>query len=231
MDYNQGGFYRFSNYVYCLLILNFIFVFTNLLSFAALILLIPTISNAILYYIALIPTGPAIAALLHSLSILARQQEMTPVSTFLSAYKSNFKDVLKVWFPILTVFFVLVIDIQYFNQNPTVFNQILNGIFLVVLFLLVIFSIYTLIITTHYKFRIRDIYRLSLYYIFTWIKRTTGNIAILFLTVVVMFFTSDFIIIFLSSLVAWFIILNTKPIIQDVKISFVKNEHYEQQDT
>lgn len=39
-----------------------------------------------------------------------------------------------------------------------------------------------------------------------------------------MFFTSDFIIIFVSSLVAWFLMLNTKPIIQDVKIKFVKTE-------
>lgn len=223
MDFQTGGFFRFSNYVYALLILNFLFIITNILCFAALILLIPTISNAILYYIAFIPAGPAIAALLHSLSILARHKEITPINTFFSAYKDNLKDVLKVWIPIITLFFILIIDIQYFNQKPTVFNQVLNGIFLVALILLVLFTIYVLMITTHYKFRIRDIYRLSVYYLFTSLKRTTGNLAILFLTIVVMFLVSDFIIIFTSSLVAWFIILNSKSVIQDVKFSFVKN--------
>ncbi|MGP4041434.1 YesL family protein [Gracilibacillus sp. D59] len=223
MDYNQGGFYRFSNYVYWLLILNFLFVITNILLFAAFILLIPSISNAILYYIAIIPSGPAFAALLHSLSVLARNNEVAPVEEFFKAYKTNFWDVLKVWLPIITGFFILIIDIQYFNQNPTVLYQILNGIFLVILFVMVIFAFYALVITTHYKFRLRDIYRLSLYYFFTWIKRTTGNMGILFLTIVLMFFTSDFIILFISSLVAWLLILNTKPIIQDIKTSFVKD--------
>ncbi|QGH33981.1 DUF624 domain-containing protein [Gracilibacillus salitolerans] len=231
MDLNQGGFYRFSNYVYWLLILNILFVFTNILCFAALIMLIPSISNSILYYIAFIPAGPAFAALFHSLSILVRNNEVTPFKEFFKAYKKNYWEVTKVWLPILTAFFILVIDIQYFNQNPTVWNQILNGIFLVALCLLVIFSLYALLITTHYKFRLRDVYRLSLYYIFTWIKRTTGNIAILFLTIVLMFFTSDFIIILISSLVAWCLVLNTKPIIQDVKISFVRNDNKNQQDT
>lgn len=231
MDFQAGGFYRFSNYVYSLLILNFLFIITNILCFAALILLIPTISNAILYYIAFIPAGPAIAALFHSLSILGRHKEITPIKTFFSAYKDNFTDVLKVWIPIITLFFILIIDIQYFNQNPTVFNQVLNGIFLVALILLVLFTIYVLIITTHYEFRIRDIYRLSVYYLFTWLKRTTGNLAILFLTIVVMFLISDFIILFTSSLVAWFIILNSKSVIQDVKFSFVKNSKENQENT
>ncbi|WP_208586505.1 YesL family protein [Gracilibacillus suaedae] len=224
MDLNQGGFYRFSNYVYWLLILNILFVLTNVLSFAALILLIPSISNAIFYYIAFIPTGPALAALFHSVSVLVRKKEVTPIKEFLKAYKMNYWDVTKVWLPILTAFFIIVIDIQYFNQNPTVFYQILNGIFLVVLLIMVIFAFYSLVITTHYKFRIRDIYRLSLYYFFTWVKRSTGNMGILFLTIVLMFFTSDFIVLFISSLVAWLLILNTKPIIEDVKFSFVKNE-------
>ncbi|SFL51750.1 Uncharacterized membrane protein YesL [Gracilibacillus orientalis] len=225
MDYNQGGFYRFSNYVYWLIIFNLLFVMSNILLFSAFILLIPSISNAIFYYIAFIPSGPACAALFHSLSVLARKNEVAPFKEFVQAYKTNFWDVLKVWIPIITALFILIIDIQYFNQNPTVWYQILSGIFLVLLFVMVIFAFYALVITTHYKFRIRDIYRLSLFYFFTWIKRTTGNIGILFLTVVLMFFTSDFIILFISSLVAWLLILNTKPMIQDVKVSFVKDKN------
>src|SRR5699024_11817930 len=132
---------------------------------------------------------------------------------------------LKIWIPFLILFIILVIDIQYFNQNPTVFYQILNGILLVGLLLLTISTFYTIVITTHYKFRIRDVYRLAVYYMFTRIKVTTGNIGILFLTIVIMFFTSDFIILFISSLVAWFMMLNTKAILNDVKISFIKDEN------
>ncbi|PWU69367.1 MULTISPECIES: YesL family protein [Gracilibacillus] len=223
-QYSQGGFYRFSNYVYWLLVLNMLFIFTNLLFFAAFMLLIPSISNAIFYFIAFIPSGPAFAALSHSLGVLVRDKDIAPFAEFWKAYRENFLDVMKVWIPILMTFFILVIDIQYFNQNPTVFYQILNGIFLVALLLLTIFTFYVLVITTHYKFRIRDIYRLSIYYIFTRIKITTGNLGIVFLTIVLMFFTTDFILIFITSLVTWFLMMNTKPIIDDVKVSFVKQE-------
>ncbi|UOQ48377.1 DUF624 domain-containing protein [Gracilibacillus caseinilyticus] len=223
MDLYQGGFYRFSNYVYWLMCLNLFFLLSNILMFGSLIFLVPTISNAILYFVAFIPAGPAFAALFYSLNQITNR-EMTPFQIFFTAYKKNFMDSLKVWLPIVTVFFILLIDIQYFNQNPTTTNQILSGIFLVGLFLLVIFSLYALLLITHYQFRIRDSYRLSIYYLVTWIKRSTGNAGILFLTIVLMFMTTDFIILLFASLVAWLLILNTKPIIQDVAVSFVKAE-------
>lgn len=82
MNDNQMGFFRFSNYVYWLIILNILFVVANSILFAALITLIPTISNAILYYIAFIPTGPpALAALFHSLR-LAKEKDLSPVQVF-----------------------------------------------------------------------------------------------------------------------------------------------------
>ncbi|KAB8130999.1 DUF624 domain-containing protein [Gracilibacillus oryzae] len=221
-QFTQGGFYRFSNYVYWLMILNVLFIASNILFFIAFITLIPSVSNAIFYFIASIPTGPAIAALCHALSKLVREKEVAPVADFIHAYRNNFKDVLKVWLPILIVAFILVIDIQYFNQNPTLFYQILNGIFLVALLILSVFTFYALIITSHYQFRIRDVYRLSVYYIFMRFKITSGNICIVFLTLVLMFFTSDFIIFLLFSVIAWLLMANTQGIIEDVKLNFVK---------
>ncbi|SER50981.1 Uncharacterized membrane protein YesL [Gracilibacillus ureilyticus] len=221
-QFAQSGFYRFSNYVYWLMILNILFVVTNILFFFAFITLIPSVNNAIFYFIASIPAGPAVAALCHSLSKLVQNNEIAPFSDFFQAYKNNFMDVLKIWLPILIASFILIIDIQYFNQNPTLFNQILNGIFLVGLLVLSIFTFYALIITTHFKFRIRDIYRLALYYIFKRLKISTGNICIIFLTLVLMFFTSDFIIFLLFSLVGWLLMINTKSVIEDVRKTFVR---------
>lgn len=206
------------------MILDFLFLTSNLLFFAVFVFFIPSISNAIYFFVALIPAGPAFAALCHTLSKLNREKEVAPFFDFFHAYKTNFTDVLKVWMPILVVFFILVIDIQYFNQNPTILNQVLNGIFLIALFIIAIFSFYALIITTHFKFRIRDIYRLSAYYIFMRLKITTGNMGIVFLTIVLMFFTSDFIILFISSLVAWILMINSNQILDDVKDRFVRKD-------
>lgn len=205
--------------------LNLYFIISNSLFFVAFIALMPSISNAVYFFVALIPTGPAIAALCHALSKLIREKELAPFSDFVRAYKKNFIDVLKVWLPILIAFFILVIDIQYFNQNPTFLNQVLNGVFLIALLLLAIFAFYSLIITTHFTFRIRDIYRLSIYFIFMRLKISTGNIGILFLTIVFMSLTTDFIILLASSLIAWFLMMNTQRILKDISEKFIEKSN------
>lgn len=226
-SFSDGSFYRFSQNVYWLMIANFMFVLSNILFIAVFLLWIPTITNAILFYIASLPIGPAIAALCHSLTKFTKDKDISPMKTYLESYRKNGKEALKVWLPIITVVFILVIDIQYFQQNPTVFYQILNGIFLVVLFLMTIFTFYSFLIMTHYRFRLRDIYRLSVYYLFTWIKVSTGNLCIVFLSIALLFLTSDFIVLFLGSVLVWVLVLNSRTLLKDVKISFVKEEQEE----
>lgn len=221
-SYSQGGFYRFSQNVYWLMIVNFWFVLSNILLIVAFFLLVPTIANALFFYLAALPSGLTIAALCHSIRQFIDDRDLSPTKTYFASLRKNSKDAFKVWFPVITVAFILVIDIQYFQQNPTVLNQILNGIFLVILFLMTIFTFYAMIITTHYSFRVRDIYRLSIYYLFTWIKVSSGNLCIIFLTIVLLFLTNDFILLFIGSTVAWVLVLNSRRMLNDVKISFVK---------
>ena len=223
-SYSQGGFYRFSQNVYWLMIVNFWFLFSNILLIAAFFLLVPTIANALFFYLAALPTGLTIAALCHSIRQFIDDKDISPTRTFFTSIRKNSKDAFKVWFPIVTLAFILVIDIQYFQQNPTVLNQILNGVFLVVLFLMTIFTFYALMITTHYTFRVRDIYRLAIYYLFTWVKVSSGNLCIVFLSIVLLFLTNDFILLFIGSTVAWVLVLNSRSMLKDVKISFVKQE-------
>lgn len=223
-EFGQGLFSVVTNHVYWLALLNVYFILSNLVFLFFFITLIPSFSNIILYFLALIPTGPAITALFFTLGKLVHEKEIEPTKDYFKSYKDNFRDTLKVWLPILLVVFILIVDLQYFYAQPSTFNQILAGIFLVALLLIGTFSIYVFSITAQFTFRVRDVYRLSIYYSFKKIKATTGNIGLVILTVFLMNIVSDFILLFLASLVCYFMVMNSKTVMEDIKENFVKEE-------
>lgn len=222
-EFGEGILTEVTNFIYWLMLLNIYFILTNIIFLFFFIFLETTFSNISLYFLALIPTGPAISALYYSTGKLVREKEISPTKDFFYGYKINFKDTLKLWIPILIVIFIIVVDLQYFYDKETTFNQVLAGVFLVALILILTLLFYVFPINAQFNFRTRDVYRLSVYYSFKKIKVTTGNIAILFLTVFLMFVISDFIILFISSLVCYILMLNSRDAMEDVKLNFVKD--------
>ncbi|MDC3416902.1 YesL family protein [Aquibacillus salsiterrae] len=229
-QFGEGILSVISNNIYWLALINVYFVACNILFLFFFLTLIPSFSNTVIYFLALIPTGPAVAALFYTLGKLIREKEVSPTKDFFYGYRLNFRDSLKVWLPMLLVIFILVVDIQYFNVEPTTRNQVLAGIFLVVLILLATILNYVFLISANFKFRVRDIYRLSMYYSFTRIKITTGNIGIIVMTLFFMFIISDFMILFVASVVGYFLVLNSRAILEDIKENFVKQENKPDED-
>lgn len=227
-EFGEGALTTFTNYVYWLMILNFYFILTNIVFLFFFLALEPSFSNIILYFLALIPTGPSISALYYATAKLVKEKEISPTKDFFYGYKINFKDTLKLWLPALLVLLIIIVDLQYFYAKATTFNQVLAGIFFVALVIILILLLYVFPINAQFKFRIRDIYRLSVYYVFKTIRVTTGNIAILFLTAFIMFMTSDFIILFMASLVCYLLTLNNQAAMEDVKLNFVKDNEQNQ---
>jgi|SRR5690625_160674 len=223
-EFGEGLLSTFTNFVYWLMVLNVYFILTNIVFLFFFLALEPSFSNIILYFLALIPTGPSISALYYSTAKLVKEKEISPTKDFFHGYKINVIDSLKLWLPALTVLFIIVVDLQYFYAKATTFNQVLAGIFFVALVFILILLLYVFPINAQFKFRIRDIYRLSVYYVFKTMRVTTGNIAILFLTAFIMFVTSDFIILFLASLVCYILTLNNQAAMEDVKLNFVKED-------
>jgi len=227
-EFGTGFLSILTNHIYWLGLVNFYFVLCNIVFLFFFISLIPSFSNMFIYFIALIPSGPAITALFSTLSKLVRDKEISPTKDFFHSYKVNFVDTLKVWLPLLLVVFILVVDLYYFNANPSNTNQILAGIFLVVLLLIGTFSIYVFSIHANFAFRVRDIYRLSVYYSFYKIKATTGNIGLVIITFFLMNVISDFIILFIASLLCYAMVLNSNTVLEDIRQNFVKKENKEE---
>src|SRR4051794_22180445 len=99
----EGLFFKITNLIYALLMTNFYFVLTNIIGLFFFLTLEPTFSNVTIYFLALIPTGPAISALIYSIGKLIREKELSPSKDYFHGYKINFKDTMKFWLPLLLV--------------------------------------------------------------------------------------------------------------------------------
>jgi uncharacterized membrane protein YesL len=220
-EFGEGKIHVFTNYIYWLAQINIYFVLGNIVFLFFIFTLEPVFSNIIIYFIALIPSGPAISALCYSIGKLVREKEVSPTKDFFYGYKLNFKDTLKLWLPMLLVIFILVVDLQYFYAEATVVNQILAIVFLVALIFMLGLALYIFPINVTYKFRTRDIFKLSIYYSFKKKKITFGNIGILIITLFLMHVISDFLLLLISSLVCFAFMLNNQEVMEDIKVNYV----------
>lgn len=219
-EFGQGILFTFTNYIYWFILTNIYFVFCNIIFLVAFITLEPVFSNTVLIFIALIPTGPAITALWHVMDKLVRAKEISPTKDFFYGYKLNFKDTLKVWLPMLGAIFILVIDLQYFQLENTGTNQVLAIVFLIMLFFLIYFLFYVLPITAKFNFRVRDVYKLSFYYSFKKIKKSTGNMGMIFITIFLTYITTSFLILFIASILCYLLTSNSREVIDDIELNY-----------
>lgn len=223
-EFGQGILFMATNYIYWLLLLNIYFVLTNGVFIFFFMTLQHSFSNIPLYFLALIPTGPAIGAMCYSMEKLIRTKELSPTRDFFRGYKKNLKDTLSVWLPILIVYFILLVDLQYLRQSSTETSQILSIVIMVLTVIWTIICMNVLIINAQYKFRLRDVWKLSMYYSCIKFKNTIGNFLILFLLAFITTITTDFLILFTSSIVAYLMMLNSKEMLVHIKENFLKTK-------
>ncbi|MEK3796766.1 DUF624 domain-containing protein [Peribacillus sp. FSL H8-0477] len=217
-EFGQGILYTITNYIYWLFLSNIYFILANSIFLFFFMTLQQSFSNIILYFLALIPTGPAISALYYSMEKLIRTKELSPTKDFFEGYKKNLKDTLLLWIPILSVFFILLVDFQYLQGS----NQILANVMLLLMIIGATLTMNILAINTRFKFRIRDIYKLAVYYSFNKFKNTIGGMFIIFLVGVLTVLTTNFLILFISSIVAYLLIVNAKGMLNDIESNFLK---------
>ena len=223
-EFGQGILFTFTNYVYWLLLTNVYFIFANVIFIFFFMTLKPTFSNIIIYFLALIPSGPAITALCYSMDKLVRTKELSPTRDFFYGYKTNIKATFSSWLIILVVFFILLIDLQYFRNSTTEMGQILSIVIFILSIMWTIISLNAMLINSRFKFRTRDMFKLAVYYSFRKFKSTIGGILILFILGFLTMVTTDFLVIFVSSIVGYLMMLNSKEILTDIQENFVQKE-------
>jgi uncharacterized membrane protein YesL len=223
-QFGEGLLFSLTNHIYWLIMTNIYFILCNVLFLFFFMTLEPTFSNITIYFLALIPTGPSVSALFYSIGKLIREKDLSPLRDFFHGYKINFKDTMKFWLPLLLVLYILFVDLQYFNSNPTTINNILSVVFSIAIIVMTILVMYAFLINAGFTFRLKDIWKLSVYYSFMKVKITFGNIGIVIILLCLSYLVSDFLIVFVASLVCYLFMLNSKEVVEDIKINFCKSQ-------
>lgn len=222
--YGDGIVFTFGNHIYWLFMLNLYFILANVVFLVFFMTLERDFSNIPLYFLALIPTGPSISALLYCLDKMIKEKDLSPTKDFFAGYKKNFKDSMKLWIPLLVLLFIFFVDLKYFILSESSFSLVLAIFFLLASGLIFLIMLNSLIINMNFAFRLRDLYRLSAYYIIRKLKITLGNIGIIFISFFIVSLTTNFLIIIFASLIIYLILLNSKDLVEDVQTNFTKSE-------
>ncbi|WHZ03209.1 YesL family protein [Neobacillus sp. YX16] len=222
--FGEGILFGVTNHIYALFMTNIYFMLSNIICLFFFMTLEPAFSNITIYFLALIPTGPTISALFYSIGKLIREKELSPLNDFFHGYKINFKDTMKFWLPLLVVLYILIVDLHYFNSNLSTINNVLSVVFLIGIILIMIISINAFLISAGYKFRLKDIWKLSVYYSFMKVKITFGNISIVIITLFLLLITSNFLILFIASLICYAFMLNSKGLLEDIQLRFCDSQ-------
>jgi uncharacterized membrane protein YesL len=222
--FGEGILFGVTNHIYALFMTNIYFVLSNIIGLFFFMTLEPTFSNITIYFLALIPTGPAITALFYSIGKLIREKELSPLHDFIHGYKINFKDTLKFWLPLLLVLYILIVDLQYFNSTASTINSVLSIVFAIGIILTMVISMNTFLIIAGFKFRFKDLLKLSVYYSFMKVKITFGNISIVIITLFLISVTSNFLLLFIASLICYAFMLNSKALLEDIQLKFCDSQ-------
>ena len=87
-----------------------------------------------------------------------------------------------------------------------------------------LFTVINFLINAGFNFRLKDIWKLSVYYSFMKVKITFGNIGIVIILLFLSSLVSDFLIVFAASIVCYLFMLNSKAVVEDIKTNFCESQ-------
>lgn len=116
-NFEESSISKFFKYIYTLTFGSIYFSLCNIMAFTAFHILKLDLQNILFFYIALIPSGPAFAALIYIINNLKKKDEVHITKDFFKGYKKNFKAALKIWTIILTITTILIFDLVICFKN------------------------------------------------------------------------------------------------------------------
>jgi uncharacterized membrane protein YesL len=219
-QFGDGVLFRFTNQVYWLIATELLFAFACLPLALALLFLDRDSSNAILYAFAALFLGPALAATLHCVRKVRREKDLDPTRDFLRGYRINVVVTLKFWVPAVAAATIAALDSGFLQTKGAATDAVLREALLVVALLGTLWVMNMMVISTSFTFRMRDMARLSMFYLGRSPRSTLGNLAIVFLAVALVLFTSEWVLLACGSLFVHLFALNTADLVGQIEARF-----------
>ena len=206
-SYLDRPLYRWTDRVYRLMVLTTCFLLTAWPGLVALLLLTPTISNAVLYAVAALPAGPAIAAALYAASKLVDGQ--------------NWRDALKVWAPVVVVATIVAVDLAWLASQQSAWTAMASTMVPLLAVLASPFVMNALVLVSWFSFRTRDAARLSGYYTFMKPLATLGLLLVLGAVGAVVVGASGWAGFLVAGVAAYGLAVVTAPTVDHATVHFV----------
>lgn len=219
-QFGDGILFRLSNHVYWAMATELWFVVASLPLLVADMFLQRDASNAILYALAGSFLGPALAATLYCVRKIMREQDLDPTRDFLRGYRLNVTDTVRFWAPAIAVLTILMVDLRVLETRSSAVDSALQVAVSLVAVLVALWLMNMLAISTSFNFRQRDLARLSVFYLGKQLRVTLGNLATLFLAAVMLYATSDWVLVLCGSLFVYLFALNTAGLVAEVEARF-----------
>ena len=223
-EYGSGPLFRAATTVYGVMVGEALLVLSNILLVLAPALV--SLSNAaggLVLLLSFVLVGPSLAAAMYAFNRLLAGEETGVLRDFVRGYRSNFRQALAVWVPYVVVLAVIVFNL---NLLPGTFDagnpaQSAARVGLLGLGLLVATAgVTAMLLLSRFTFRVRDLYRLSLYSLGAQKRVSLGNAGILFVTAFLLTVTTAALMIVIAGAVVYLVCLNSRLLLKFIEQKF-----------
>lgn len=176
-----------------------------------------------LVFLALVPVGPSLVAAAYAFNRLLAGEETGVFRDFVRGYRANFRQALAVWVPYVAVMAAVVVNLLLlpgsFDAGKPAQSAARVGLLGLGL-LVATAGVTAMLLLSRFTFRVRDLYRLSLYSLGAQKRVSLGNAGILFVTAFLLTATTAGLLIVIAGPVVFLICLNSRPLLKFMEQKF-----------
>lgn len=224
IQYKENIIFTAFNYIAWFVLANLYFLAANILFIGYNIIFgIDMASNiSLLFFLSLIPMGPALTALCASMGKIIREKDINITKYYFKAYKMNFKQSLLLWCIELAILFI-----SYINLNLAANGGIL-GNFTILFIIVCVFSValgtIAFPIISRFDFKTIDVIKIAFIYSIKKIHVTIINMITLLIGFFLIYALSGTVFLCLSSVICFLIMFNNKGIISEIEKELASNK-------
>jgi uncharacterized membrane protein YesL len=241
-EYGSGPLFKAAATVYGVMAADALLVLSNILIVVAPVLvgladaagggssvLGSSVLGAVAVLLSFVLAGPSLVAAAYAFNRLLVGEETGVFRDFAHGYRANFRQALAVWVPYVIVLAVIVFNLNLLpgslSPGPGNPAQAAARIGLLGLGLLVATAgVTAMLLLARFTFRVRDLYRLSLYSLGAQKRVSLGTAGILFVTAFLLTVTTAGLMLVIAGLVVYLICLNSRPLLRFVEQKFTVQE-------
>lgn len=230
-EYGSGPLFRAATTVHGVMVADALLVLSNIVVVLAPVLVSLAGGSALLaagaqlglVFLAFVPVGPSLVAAAYAFNRLLAGEETGVFRDFVRGYRANFRQALAAWLPYVAMLAAVVVNLLLLPGTPDAGSPALSvaRIGLLGLGLLVATAgVTAMLLLARFTFRVRDLYRLSLYSLCAQKRVSLGTAGILFITAFLLTVTTAGLMLVIAGPVVYLICLNSRPLLRFIEQKF-----------